>query len=72
MIAKFNVFGKKVSVMRQEQQWLLFNESDSGIRSRVYDVVIPADLDESELVLYLDDIYHELASEKHPNVIKIN
>nr|WP_234401253.1 hypothetical protein [Pseudoalteromonas sp. T1lg23B] len=61
-----------MSVIKLEQQWLLFIESDSGIRSRVYDVVIPPDLDESELASYLDDIYHEFASEKHPRVVKVS
>ncbi|WP_448567536.1 DUF7661 family protein [Thalassotalea ganghwensis] len=49
----------------------LFNESDTGIRSRVYDVIIPSDIDESELEKYLVDIYHEYSSKKHPKVRKI-
>ena len=68
---KFNVFGKPMSVLKKEQEWQLFNESDTGIRSRVYDVVIPPDLKASELETYLDDIYHEYSSDKHPRVIKI-
>lgn len=72
MIIKFNVFGKQMSVIKKEQEWQLFNESDTGIRSRVYDVVIPFDLDITELETYLDDIYHEYSSDKHPKVIKIS
>lgn len=72
MIIKFNVFGKPMSVHKKEQEWQLFSESDTGIRSRVYDVVIPSDLDVSELGTYLDDIYHEFSSDKHPKVIKIS
>ncbi|QOL24973.1 hypothetical protein LP316_11735 [Thalassotalea sp. LPB0316] len=71
MIIKFNVFGKPMSVLKKEHEWQLFNESDTGIRSRVYDVVIPSDMDASELASYLDDIYHEYSSEKHPKVIKL-
>ena len=52
------------------RQWLLFRESDTGIRARVYDVVIPAELKEEELLTYLDDIYHEYASERHAKVIR--
>ncbi|WP_260679255.1 hypothetical protein [Thalassomonas sp. M1454] len=69
---KFNVFGKKMSVVKKDQQWLLFNESDTGMRSRVYDVVIPQDLDIAELATYLDDIFHEYSSDKHPKVVKLD
>jgi hypothetical protein len=71
VIIKFNVFGKQMSVLKKNDEWQLFNESDTGIRSRVYDVVIPSDLDFTELGTYLDDIYHEYSSEKHPDVVEI-
>ncbi len=71
MIIKFNVFGKPMSVLKKSEEWQLFNESDTGIRTRVYDVVIPSDLESTELGTYLDDIYHEYSSEKHPVVIEI-
>lgn len=72
MIIKFNVFGKQMSVLRKEQEWQLFNESDTGIRSRIYDVIIPSELDLSDLATYLDDIYHEYATENHPQVIRLS
>ena len=71
MIIKFNVFGKAMSVHRKEHQWHLYNESATGLRSRVYDVVIPSELEATQLGQYLDDIYHEYASEKHPSVVKV-
>ena len=61
-----------MSVIKKDQEWQLFNESDTGIRSRVYDVIIPTDLAESELDKYLADIYHEYSSEKHSKVKKLN
>lgn len=72
MFIKFNVFGKKMSVQRKNDQWLLFSDSNSGMRARVYDVVIPPDLAESALVQYLDDIYHEYSCERQPNVVKLS
>ncbi len=72
MIIKFNVFGKQMSVIKKESEWQLFNESYTGIRSRVFDVMIPSEMEESELEKYLDDIYHEFASEKHPRVRRLN
>lgn len=71
VIIKFNVFGKQMSILKKDEEWQLFNESDTGIRSRVYDVVIPSDLEPTELGTYLDDIYHEYSSEKHPDVIEL-
>ena len=65
---KFNVFGRTMFVLKTNDEWQLFNEPDIGIRSRVYDVVIPSELSEDELLTYLDDIYHELATEKRPRV----
>ncbi|WP_348523885.1 hypothetical protein [Endozoicomonas sp. G2_1] len=72
MLIKFSVFGKPMSVVRKDKEWQLFNEPDIGIRSRVYDVVIPSELKESELEKYLDDIYHEFSSEKHSRVKRVN
>ena len=43
---KFNVFGRTMSVLKINNEWQLFNEPDIGIRSRVYDVVIPSELSE--------------------------
>jgi hypothetical protein len=72
VIIKFDVFGKQMSVIKKEHEWQLFNESDTGIRSRVYDVIIPSDINENELEKYLDDIYHEYSSEKHSKVKRLN
>lgn len=72
MFIKFNVFGKKMSVQRKDDEWLLFRESNTGVRARVFDVVIPDDLNESELARYLADIYHESANEKHPDVVRLD
>lgn len=68
MFIKFDVFGKSMSVLRQDEQWLLFTDSGMGMRTRVYDAVIPSHLEQDELATYLDDIFHENASENHPHV----
>ncbi len=69
---KFNVFGRMMFVERQQGKWLLFRDSGTGVRSLVNDVVIPENLAESELLNYLDDIYHERASEDFTAVIQIS
>ncbi|WP_373944871.1 hypothetical protein L0991_14775 [Vibrio chagasii] len=71
MWLKFQVFHQNMSVQRQNGEWLLYREWETSIRARVYDVIIPSDLAEEELVRYLADIYHEFASEKYPSVTRI-
>ncbi|MCL1043399.1 hypothetical protein L2712_17345 [Shewanella marisflavi] len=65
---RVNVFGRSMSVRRVGEEWQLFSESQTGMRSRVYDVVIPPELTEDQLLGYQDDIYHEQASAQHPKV----
>ena len=72
MFIKFDVFGKRMSVQRKDGEWLLFRNSNTGVRARVYEVVIPDDLEESELGTYLADIYHETASEGHSSVVRLD
>jgi hypothetical protein len=69
---KFNVFGKRMSIQRKDGEWLLFRESNTGVRAKVHEVVIPADLEESELATYLADIFHEGASEKQSSVKRLD
>ena len=72
MLIKFDVFGKRMSIQREGDEWLLFRESNTGVRARVYEVVIPADLEETELATYLADIYHETANEKYSSVVRLD
>ena len=67
----FNVFGNKMSVERKGEEWLLYQESDTSIRRRVYDIYIPSDIDCDQLAQYLADMYHENATERFSLVEKI-
>ena len=58
----------KYSFRKLAQSGQFFHQ-DTNLRSRVYDVVISEDLEESEPSVYLNDIYHEYASEYYPEVI---
>ena len=71
MFIKFDVFGKRMSVQRKDGEWLLFRESNTGVRARVYEVVIPAELEEAELATYLADIYHESATKKNLSAVRL-
>lgn len=67
-MVKIDLFGTPMVATRIGEEWQLFRESDTGLLSRVHEVVFPPDMDESELCGYLDDIFHELATERHPRV----
>ena len=66
---KFDVFGRPMAVRRELGQWLLFQDSGTGLKTPVPDVMIPEELDESELAGYLAAIYHEYATDEVPEVI---
>ncbi|KFZ38747.1 hypothetical protein HR45_04855 [Shewanella mangrovi] len=72
MWLKFDVFGTPMSVLRQNGEWLLFRDSGTGLRARVYEVVIPAELSDKDLASYLADIFHENATAHHANVTRSN
>jgi hypothetical protein len=59
-------------VSRKNGEWILLKELGMGMKTPVTDIAIPTDLKESELETYLDDIYHELASEKFPTVVRVS
>jgi hypothetical protein len=70
MFLHFDVYGQKMSVQRKNGEWLLFKESDTSLRVRVYDVVLPNELKEEKVRTYLADIYHELARAEFPDVVQ--
>ncbi|PSW21136.1 hypothetical protein C9I98_04075 [Photobacterium sanctipauli] len=71
MFLMFDVFGTKMSVQKKDGFWLLFKESDTAMRARIYDVVIPPELEEDDLATYLADIYHENATAARSEVKRL-
>lgn len=58
---RFDIYGRfVVEVIREDDCWIAYRVGE-GIRRRAPDLVIPSDIDSSELVTFLDDVYHELA-----------
>ena len=58
---RFNIYGRfHLEVRRGEGRWMAYRLT-SGTRVPADELVIPADLAEHELAVYLDDIFHELA-----------
>lgn len=68
----FNVFGRHIGVRRENNLWLVFRADISERKfSRLYEIAIPDDLTEDELPGWLGDIYHESATERYPDVMRV-
>ncbi|WP_425393780.1 DUF7661 family protein [Aliagarivorans marinus] len=54
-----------------DEAWVLYNESDGGLRTKVRDVVISASITEDKLAQYLDDINHDFTNKRNQSVFQI-
>lgn len=68
----FKVFGRYIGVKPVGQGWQVFRVDMSERKySRLYEIIIPDDLEEGEIADWLADIYHEAASPQHPDVVRV-
>lgn len=70
MTLKFNVFGTRIHIERQDGKWAAFHPGSDGKR-RPADFVIPQDVEEAALALYLGDLFHEHARPAYPGVVRV-
>lgn len=68
----YSVFGRHLAVKKTSDGWQVFR-ADMAERkfSRLYDIIIPDDMTEDEIPRWLGDIFHEAASERHPDVKRV-
>jgi hypothetical protein len=58
---RFNIYGRfQIEVLREQGAWQAYR-LEQGKRGKMDSVVIPADMESEEIIVYLDDIFHELA-----------
>ncbi|MGY5957694.1 Modulator protein [Kosakonia sp. BK9b] len=68
----YNVFGRYIGVKRVEGRWQVFRvDRNENKYSRLYGIIIPDDLSEAGIPGWLGDIFHEAASERHPDVTRV-
>lgn len=68
----YDVFGRHIGVQREDGRWLVYRiDLTERKSSRLYEVIIPDDFSETEIPGWLDDIFHEAASVRHPEVRRI-
>ena len=67
---RYNVFGRDVLVQKEDTGWSTFYPGAEGKRRRA-GIFIPPEITAAELKQYLSDLCHEWASEKHPEVVRL-
>lgn len=68
----YDVFGRHIGVLRKEDAWQVFRADVTERKfSRMFDIAIPDDMSEDEVEGWLGDIFHEAATEHHPDVKRI-
>ena len=67
----FDVFGRRVTVIRSDDQWIAHYGGTEGKRRQARDIVIPSELRAEEIEQYLADLCHEWATAQAPDVSKI-
>ncbi len=68
----YNVFGKLLGVKKSADGWQVFRvDLAGGKHPRLHEMVIPDFVNEEEILGWFDDIYHEAASNKHPQVFRV-
>ena len=68
---KFNIFGREVLVIKSETGWAAFYLGAEGKRRPATDIVLPPDIQESDIEQYLGDLCHEWANEQQQAVRRI-
>ena len=69
---KLDVFGKLVLAVHTNDGWEMFYLSEEGKRRLATEIFVPNFVKETEIENYIEDICHEWATEKHPNVRRLN
>ena len=68
----FDVFGRHIGIRREGGRWLAYRvDLNENKFSRLRDVVIPDGTVEEDIPGWLDDIFHEMATARHPEVRRI-
>ena len=61
---KFNLYGRKIEVIRSQGSWRVFYLGPEGKKRLAEDLLIPNHVQEEDLLRYLEDLLHEWASPK--------
>ncbi|MBV1775667.1 hypothetical protein KSF73_08040 [Burkholderiaceae bacterium DAT-1] len=68
---KYNVYGRILVITATEAGWQVAFEGADGTR-RPADIIIPDFIEADELGQYLEDLYHEHATPRNGDVVRID
>ena len=71
-LIKLDVFGRSVGLARLEDTWVAFYLGNEGKKRLATDILVPSSIPEAQLEQYLADLCHERASERHPDVRRLD
>jgi hypothetical protein len=61
MDMKFNIYDRfVVEIIRKEKRWVAFRVGE-GVKVPESNLIVPQDLEASELITFVEDMYHEFA-----------
>ncbi|AEX52572.1 LOW QUALITY PROTEIN: hypothetical protein Rahaq2_2736 [Rahnella aquatilis CIP 78.65 = ATCC 33071] len=68
----YNVLGRHIGIKREDDRYLIFRADLTERKlSRLYNITIPDSMAEDDIIGWLGDIFHEAATERHPDVIRV-
>ncbi|MFC1880704.1 hypothetical protein ACFL2S_04280 [Thermodesulfobacteriota bacterium] len=70
-LIKLEVFGRQVMAAKSGQGWQMYYWSEDGKRRPALDIMVPAFVTESEIAGFIADLCHEWATDRYPDVRKI-
>jgi len=69
---RVNAYGRIVEIIRTDNSWRVFYIGGEGKKRLAEDIIIPPEIEESNLIAYLEDLLHEWASGKYPHILTVN
>lgn len=65
---KLNVYGRiKIEILRENDEWVVYVLGE-GKKRPVNDIVIPSDVKETELITFIEDLFHESATPTNKDI----
>lgn len=68
---KIDAYGNVLEIIKENGEWAIYILGE-GKKRRSFDIVIPSDLDEQNVILFLEDILHESATPENPRIKRVN
>ena len=73
ILLEFDVFGQNMGVRRTlSKEWHLYKTTEIGVRRRIYEVKIPANFTEDQILHLLDVTYRQHATRQLPQVKRVD